>query len=150
MQPKWNVVIPKMFQNEYIGSAPYMSCLHFSLSPKTLYKRSIFYPLIWWLEYFKQSGSGLSGLEVYGEVSGCGAPENTLSRSCFPCSHLVIFLTLLFLLHIIFFSCLGYMFSLRSYVIWRSKPNIEKCISWKFAGWMLDYRTHIGNAFWVE
>ncbi|XP_034676904.1 uncharacterized protein LOC117907463 [Vitis riparia] len=35
-------------------------------------------------KYFKQSGSGFSGLEVYGEASGCGAPENTLSRSCFP------------------------------------------------------------------
>ena len=49
MQPKWTVVLPNMFQNEYIDTAPYMSCLPFSLSPQTLYKRSIFGPLIPWL-----------------------------------------------------------------------------------------------------
>ena len=35
-------------------------------------------------EYFKQSGSGLSGLEVYGEVSGCGDPPECLIEELFP------------------------------------------------------------------
>lgn len=38
MQPKWNDVLLEMFRNEYIGSAPYISCLpslrHYSLCPR--------------------------------------------------------------------------------------------------------------------
>ena len=103
-------------------------------------------------EYFKQSGSGLSGLEVYGEVSGCGDPPECLIEELFPRQprNLVISSPCYFFCTLYFSVVIYTYFSLSSYVTWRSKLNIEICISWKFVGCILDYRTDIGNAYWIE